>query len=88
MERIPSTSLAVFTRLPASSCVFIVSYFVSRSAYETQMSRMEAELIRREAPPSYGQLIAQGLIPNLDDYPAYNQTQVLQNFPSYIFKCP
>ncbi|XP_068434980.1 low-density lipoprotein receptor-related protein 3 isoform X2 [Clinocottus analis] len=50
-------------------------------AFETQMTRMEAEFVQREAPPSYGQLIAQGLIPPVDDFPVYNPTQasVLQN---------
>ncbi|XP_031702115.1 low-density lipoprotein receptor-related protein 3 isoform X2 [Anarrhichthys ocellatus] len=50
-------------------------------AFETQMTRMEAEFIQREAPPSYGQLIAQGLIPPVEDFPVYNPTQasVLQN---------
>lgn len=40
------------------------------------MTRMEAEFVQREAPPSYSQLIAQGLIPPVDDFPAYNATQV------------
>ncbi|XP_069029919.1 low-density lipoprotein receptor-related protein 3 isoform X1 [Embiotoca jacksoni] len=50
-------------------------------AFETQMTRMEADFVQREAPPSYGQLIAQGLIPPVDDFPVYNPTQasVLQN---------
>ncbi|XP_038126916.1 low-density lipoprotein receptor-related protein 3 isoform X1 [Cyprinodon tularosa] len=50
-------------------------------AFETQMTRMEADFVQREAPPSYGQLIAQGLIPPVEDFPAYNPTQasVLQN---------
>ncbi|KAM9817482.1 LOW QUALITY PROTEIN: low-density lipoprotein receptor-related protein 3 [Neosynchiropus ocellatus] len=50
-------------------------------AFETQMTRMEAEFVQREAPPSYGQLIAQGLIPPVDDFPVYNPTQasMLQN---------
>ncbi|XP_068174430.1 low-density lipoprotein receptor-related protein 3 [Antennarius striatus] len=50
-------------------------------AFETQMTRMEAEFVQREAPPSYGQLIAQGLIPPVEDFPVYNPTQasVLQN---------
>ncbi|XP_023188738.1 low-density lipoprotein receptor-related protein 3 [Xiphophorus maculatus] len=50
-------------------------------AFETQMTRMEAEFVQREAPPSYGQLIAQGLIPPVEDFPAYNPTQasMLQN---------
>ncbi|XP_077479024.1 low-density lipoprotein receptor-related protein 3 [Stigmatopora argus] len=53
-------------------------------AFETQLSRMEAEFGRREAPPSYGQLIAQGLIPPVDDFPAYNpaQASMLQNLRS------
>ncbi|KAJ3609696.1 hypothetical protein NHX12_024207 [Muraenolepis orangiensis] len=44
-------------------------------SFETQLSRVEAELLRREAPPSYGQLIAQGLIPPVEDFPA----SVLEN---------
>ncbi|XP_076012107.1 low-density lipoprotein receptor-related protein 3 [Genypterus blacodes] len=50
-------------------------------AFETQMTHMEAEFVQREAPPSYGQLIAQGLIPPVEDFPVYNPTQasVLQN---------
>ncbi|NXR06683.1 LRP3 protein, partial [Semnornis frantzii] len=49
--------------------------------YDTQMTRLEAEFVRREAPPSYGQLIAQGLIPPVEDFPVYNASQasVLQN---------
>lgn len=45
-------------------------------AFETQMTRMEADFVQREAPPSYGQLIAQGLIPPVEDFPVYNPTQV------------
>lgn len=48
-------------------------------AFETQMTRLEAEFVQREAPPSYGQLIAQGLIPPVDDFPVYNPTQVCEN---------
>nr|KAF6318695.1 LDL receptor related protein 3 [Pipistrellus kuhlii] len=50
-------------------------------AFETQMTRLEAEFVRREAPPSYGQLIAQGLIPPVEDFPVYSASQVsvLQN---------
>ncbi|XP_053324290.1 low-density lipoprotein receptor-related protein 10 [Spea bombifrons] len=33
------------------------------------LSRMDAELIQQQAPPSYGQLIAQGAIPPVDDFP-------------------
>lgn len=40
------------------------------------MTRMEADFVQREAPPSYGQLIAQGLIPPVEDFPVYNPTQV------------
>lgn len=45
-------------------------------AFETQMTHMEAEFVQREAPPSYGQLIAQGLIPPVEDFPVQNPTQV------------
>lgn len=45
-------------------------------AFETQMTRLEAEFVRREAPPSYGQLIAQGLIPPVEDFPVYSAAQV------------
>lgn len=52
-----------------------------RRSFETQLSRVEAELLRREAPPSYGQLIAQGLIPPVDDFPVCSgsQASVLEN---------
>lgn len=43
------------------------------------MTRMEAEFVQREAPPSYGQLIAQGLIPPVEDFPVYSPTQVLHS---------
>ncbi|XP_007563744.1 low-density lipoprotein receptor-related protein 10 [Poecilia formosa] len=33
------------------------------------ISRLEAEMIQQQAPPSYGQLIAQGIIPPVDDFP-------------------
>lgn len=45
-------------------------------AFETQMTRLEAEFVQREAPPSYGQLIAQGLIPPVEDFPVYSASQV------------
>nr|XP_061810805.1 low-density lipoprotein receptor-related protein 10-like [Nerophis lumbriciformis] len=32
-------------------------------------NRHEAELIQQQAPPSYGQLIAQGIIPPVEDFP-------------------
>ncbi|XP_042338791.1 low-density lipoprotein receptor-related protein 12-like, partial [Plectropomus leopardus] len=47
-----------------------------RRSFETQLSRVEAELLRREAPPSYGQLIAQGLIPPVEDFPVCSGSQV------------
>lgn len=52
-----------------------------RRSFETQLSRVEAELLRREAPPSYGQLIAQGLIPPVEDFPVCSgsQASVLDN---------
>lgn len=46
-------------------------------SFETQLSRVEAELLRREAPPSYGQLIAQGLIPPVEDFPVCSGSQVV-----------
>lgn len=49
---------------------------VALRAFETQMTRLEAEFVRREAPPSYGQLIAQGLIPPVEDFPVYSASQV------------
>eukprot|EP00079_Xenopus_tropicalis_P013312 XP_002941562.2 PREDICTED: low-density lipoprotein receptor-related protein 10 [Xenopus tropicalis] len=36
------------------------------------LSRMDAELIQQQAPPSYGQLIAQGAIPPVEDFPTEN----------------
>lgn len=53
-------------------------------AFETQMTRLEAEFVRREAPPSYGQLIAQGLIPPVEDFPVYNASQVCRQVPMNI----
>ncbi|XP_053305638.1 low-density lipoprotein receptor-related protein 3 [Spea bombifrons] len=67
----------------ALGCAFKLYSLRSREyrAFETQMTRLEAEFVRREAPPSYGQLIAQGLIPPVEDFPAFNDSQVsmLQN---------
>ncbi|KAM6430300.1 low-density lipoprotein receptor-related protein 3 isoform 2-T4 [Liasis olivaceus] len=67
----------------ALGCAFKLYSLRSREyrAFETQMTRLEAEFVRREAPPSYGQLIAQGLIPPVEDFPVYNASQasVLQN---------
>ncbi|XP_067258364.1 low-density lipoprotein receptor-related protein 3 isoform X3 [Chanodichthys erythropterus] len=64
----------------ALGCAFKLYSLRTREyrAFETQMTRLEAEFVQREAPPSYGQLIAQGLIPPVDDFPVYNPTQVCQ----------
>ncbi|XP_069495328.1 low-density lipoprotein receptor-related protein 3 isoform X2 [Ambystoma mexicanum] len=61
----------------ALGCAFKLYSLRTREyrAFETQMTRIEAEFVRREAPPSYGQLIAQGLIPPVDDFPVYNASQ-------------
>lgn len=39
------------------------------------ISRMEAEMIQQQAPPSYGQLIAQGIIPPVEDFPTENPNE-------------
>lgn len=51
------------------------------SSFFSPISRMEAELIQQQAPPSYGQLIAQGAIPPVDDFPTENpnDTSVMSN---------
>uniref|UniRef100_A0A1A8G8V8 Low density lipoprotein receptor-related protein 10 n=1 Tax=Nothobranchius korthausae TaxID=1143690 RepID=A0A1A8G8V8_9TELE len=43
------------------------------------ISRQEAALIQQQAPPSYGQLIAQGIIPPVEDFPteSANETSSL-----------
>lgn len=72
--------------LPLTSSFLLLSLSVSlRRAFETQMTRMEAEFVQREAPPSYGQLIAQGLIPPVEDFPVYNPTQVV--YSHIIINC-
>lgn len=40
------------------------------------INRHEAELIQQQAPPSYGQLIAQGIIPPVEDFPIENPNEV------------
>ncbi|TTK32046.1 Low-density lipoprotein receptor-related protein 3 [Bagarius yarrelli] len=49
----------------ALGCAFKLYSLRTREyrSFETQMTQLEAEFVQREAPPSYGQLIAQGLIP-------------------------
>ncbi|MCJ8747214.1 hypothetical protein PDJAM_G00150810 [Pangasius djambal] len=61
----------------ALGCAFKLYSLRTREyrAFETQMTQLEAEFVQREAPPSYGQLIAQGLIPPVEDFPAYNPAQ-------------
>lgn len=52
------------------------------------MTQLEAEFVQREAPPSYGQLIAQGLIPPVEDFPVYNPAQVNKSYTAirmYMF---
>lgn len=39
------------------------------------ISRLEAELIQQQAPPSYGQLISQGIIPPVEDFPTENPNE-------------
>lgn len=70
-ERVGSLNPAVKAGLYHTSLLPIAS-----RAFETQMTRLEAEFVRREAPPSYGQLIAQGLIPPVEDFPVYSASQV------------
>ncbi|XP_015261774.1 PREDICTED: low-density lipoprotein receptor-related protein 10, partial [Gekko japonicus] len=50
------------------------------------MSRMEAQMVQRQAPPSYGQLIARGVIPPVDGFPTEHPSQnsVLGNLRSLL----
>lgn len=50
------------------------------------LSRSDAEFIQRQAPPSYGQLIAQGVIPAVEDFPTENpnDNSVLGNLRSLL----
>ncbi|RXN21539.1 leishmanolysin-like peptidase isoform X1 [Labeo rohita] len=41
------------------------------------ITRQEAELIQQQAPPSYGQLIAQGIIPPVEDFPTENPNETV-----------
>ncbi|XP_062917349.1 low-density lipoprotein receptor-related protein 10-like [Mobula hypostoma] len=52
----------------------------------TPLARIEAEIIHQRAPPSYGQLIADGSIPPVDDFPTENpnDVSVLGNLRSMI----
>lgn len=49
------------------------------------ISRQEAELIQQQAPPSYGQLIAQGIIPPVEDFPTENPNEVREKGTNYLF---
>uniref|UniRef100_A0A3Q2TMJ2 Low density lipoprotein receptor-related protein 10 n=1 Tax=Fundulus heteroclitus TaxID=8078 RepID=A0A3Q2TMJ2_FUNHE len=40
------------------------------------INRLEAEMIQQQAPPSYGQLIAQGIIPPVEDFPTESPNEV------------
>lgn len=57
------------------------------------ISRQEAELIQQQAPPSYGQLIAQGVIPPVEDFPTENPNEVSSEprvdsgFEKLMLKC-
>ena len=69
-------------KITVLACLFLKSFSspcFSQRSFETQLSRVEAELLRREAPPSYGQLIAQGLIPPVEDFPVCPPNQVCCN---------
>uniref|UniRef100_A0A672TE52 CUB domain-containing protein n=1 Tax=Strigops habroptila TaxID=2489341 RepID=A0A672TE52_STRHB len=61
----------------ALGCAFKLYSLRTREyrVFETQTTQLEAEFVRREAPPSYGQLIAQGLISPVEDFPVYNASQ-------------
>nr|XP_033780784.1 low-density lipoprotein receptor-related protein 10 [Geotrypetes seraphini] len=50
------------------------------------LSRADAEFMQRQAPPSYGQLIAQGAIPPVEDFPTENpnDNSVLGNLRSLL----
>ncbi|KAJ7313116.1 hypothetical protein JRQ81_004386 [Phrynocephalus forsythii] len=50
------------------------------------MSRMESQMVQRQAPPSYGQLIARGVIPPVDGFPTESPSQnsVLGNLRSLL----
>ncbi|XP_051926079.1 low-density lipoprotein receptor-related protein 12 [Hippocampus zosterae] len=63
------------------TCKLYSLRMMERRSLEAQLSRVEAELLRRAAPPSYGELIAQGLIPPVDDFPTNSggQASVLEN---------
>lgn len=52
-----------------------LTFFLLHSVF-APLSRIDAELIQQQAPPSYGQLIAQGAIPPVDDFPTESPSDV------------
>lgn len=75
----------LFLSLCLSPSPLIMPSVTPCRSFETQLSRVEAELLRREAPPSYGQLIAQGLIPPVEDFPVCSGSQVPAEFILLLF---
>lgn len=63
----------------------LVSSVFSGSMF-APISRQEAELIQQQAPPSYGQLIAQGIIPPVEDFPTENPNEVRAQSATGVFK--
>lgn len=53
-----------------------LSFAVRTFSMFAPISRQEAEFIQQQAPPSYGQLIAQGIIPPVEDFPTENPNEV------------
>lgn len=53
-------------------CIIVLFHF----SLFAPISRQEAEFIQQQAPPSYGQLIAQGIIPPVEDFPTENPNEV------------
>ncbi|KAG9332313.1 hypothetical protein JZ751_015415, partial [Albula glossodonta] len=51
------------------------SFSPPTSSMFAPITRQEAELIQQQAPPSYGQLIAQGVIPPVEDFPTENPNE-------------
>ncbi|XP_078720199.1 low-density lipoprotein receptor-related protein 3-like [Lampetra fluviatilis] len=43
--------------------------------FDSPLTRLDAELLCREPPPSYSQLIAQGLVPPVEDFPVHTHGQ-------------
>lgn len=75
-----SSKLDMFERECAVMCLFFHSLFAP-------ISRQEAELIQQQAPPSYGQLIAQGIIPPVEDFPTENPNEVREKGTTQTVNC-